>query len=142
MMIFYCLTLIDLVGRLAIMISLNFRPFFAMEILVISVVCLELALFVGASNAWILTSLTIDLKTLKCQSKKELGKVKNLSLIYTIFLCLWTACLVASAIIFLFVDKYEYIMLMETIMFSVQAMGLLIINADLHKTLSSIFGQA
>ena len=69
MMIFYFLTLVDLVGRLAIMISLNFRPFFAMEILVLSVVCLELALFVGASNAWILTSLTIDLKTLKCQNE-------------------------------------------------------------------------
>ena len=66
MMIFYFLTLVDLVGRFSIMVSLIFRPFFAMEILVISVVCLELALLVGASNAWILTSLTIDLKTLKC----------------------------------------------------------------------------
>ena len=66
MMIFYFLTLVDLVGRLSIMVSLIFRPFFAMEILVISVVCLELTLLVGASNAWILTSLTIDLKTLKC----------------------------------------------------------------------------
>ena len=66
MMIFYFLTLVDLVGRFSIMVSLIFRPFFAMEILVISVVCLELTLLVGASNAWILTSLTIDLKTLKC----------------------------------------------------------------------------
>ena len=66
MMIFYFLTLVNLVGRFSIMVSLIFRPFFAMEILVISVVCLELTLFVGASNAWILTSLTIDLKTLKC----------------------------------------------------------------------------
>lgn len=66
MMIFYFLTLVDLVGRFSIMVSLIFKPFFAMEILVISVVCLELTLFVGTSNAWILTSLTIDLKTLKC----------------------------------------------------------------------------
>ena len=65
-MIFYFLTLVDLTGRMAIMVSLNYRPFFAMENLVISVVCLELALFVGTSNSFILSSLTIDLKTLKC----------------------------------------------------------------------------
>lgn len=68
MMIFYILTLLDMVGREIIMISLNYKPFFAMEILVTSVVCLQFSLFVGTANAWVLTRLTIDLKTLKCQS--------------------------------------------------------------------------
>jgi len=72
MMVFYFLTLLDLVGRMAIMVSLNFKTFFAMENLVLSVVCLELALFVGASNAYILTSLTVDLKILKCSNEEEL----------------------------------------------------------------------
>ena len=40
MMIFYFLALLCLVGREIIMISLNYKPFFAMEILVTSVVCL------------------------------------------------------------------------------------------------------
>ena len=71
MMIFYFLTLIDLSCRMAIMISLNYRTFFAMENLVLSVICLELALMVGTANAFILTSLTIDLKTLKCQSEED-----------------------------------------------------------------------
>ena len=33
-------------------------------------------------------------------------------------------------------------MLMEAVMFSLQAVGLLIINAQLHMTISGIFGQA
>ena len=142
MMIFYFLTLIDLVGRFSIMVSLIFRPFFAMEILVISVVCLELALFVGASNAWILTSLTIDLKTLKCQSQSELNKVRKLSTIYSICLYVWMAFLVASVVAFIILDSYEIVMLMESVLFTVQAIGLLIINADLHMTLSGIFKPA
>ena len=142
MMIFYIITLIDLVGRFSIMVSLIFRPFFAMEILVISVVCLELTLFVGASNAWILTSLTIDLKTLKCQSKSELQKVRKLNIIYSTCLYIWMAFLLASVVAFILLDSYETTMLMESVLFTVQALGLLIINADLHMTLSGIFKPA
>lgn len=140
MIVFYLLTLLDLTGRTAIMISLNFKPFFAMENLVLSVICLELALFVGASNAYILTSLTIDLKTLKCANEAELQQLRKMRIGYRVFHLIWAIGLVVSAIMFFFIDNYEYIMLMEAIMFTVQAVGLLVINAQLNRTLSSIFG--
>ena len=139
MMIFYVLTIIDLVGRLAIMISLNYRSFFAMENLVISVVCLELALMVGTSNAFILTSLTIDLRTLKCQTEEEMTKVTKLRSAYSISLYVWTGLVFTSAVLFFFIANYEYIMLMESIMFTLQAAGLIFINVQLHRTLSGIF---
>ena len=104
MMIFYLLTLVDLTCRMAIMISLNFRAFFATENLVLSVICLELALMVGTSNAFILTSLTIDLKTLKCKNEEDRKGVARLSCIYRILLYIWTFCIIASCFLFFFLS--------------------------------------
>ena len=52
------------------------------------------------------------------------------------------ACLVASVVAFILLDSYEIVMLMESVLFTLQAIGLLIINADLHMTLSGIFKPA
>ena len=68
MIVFYSLTLVDLAVRMAIMVSLNFKPIFATEPLTLSVVALMLATCVGTSHSFILTTLIIDLKTLQCRS--------------------------------------------------------------------------
>ena len=52
------------------------------------------------------------------------------------------AFLLASVVAFILLDSYEIVMLMESVLFTVQAIGLLIINADLHMTLSGIFKPA
>ena len=68
MIVFYSLTLVDLAVRMAIMVSLNFKPIFATEPLMLSVIALMMALCVGTSHSFILTTLIIDLKTLQCRS--------------------------------------------------------------------------
>ena len=66
MMIFYLLTLGNLGSRMAIMVELNYEPFFEDTNLILSVVSLMFALMVGTAHAFILSTLIIDLKTLKC----------------------------------------------------------------------------
>ena len=51
---------------MAIMVELNYEPFFEDTNLILSVVSLMFALMVGTAHAFILSTLIIDLKTLKC----------------------------------------------------------------------------
>ena len=81
-MVFYVLTFADLFTRMAIMISLNWRPFFATENLILSICSLLFALLVGTSHAWILASLTIDLKVLNCNCEKQVDSVFRTRKIY------------------------------------------------------------
>ena len=64
MVIFYVITITNLIVRMAIMISLNFRTFFATENLILSTVSLMLTLLTGTSHAKILLILLVDLQTL------------------------------------------------------------------------------
>jgi len=66
MVIFYLITIANLIVRLAIMVTLNFRTFFATTNLILSVASLMFALLTGTSHTKILMTLVIDLKTLKC----------------------------------------------------------------------------
>ena len=68
--------------------------------------------------------------------------MQRLSIIYRICLYVWMAFLLASVVAFILLDSYEIVMLMESVLFIVQAIGLLIINVDLHMTLSGIFKPA
>ena len=68
-MIFYLITFANLGLRMAIMITLNWRPYFASENLVLSVISLWMALLVGTTHMQILKSLIIDLQTLSCLDK-------------------------------------------------------------------------
>ena len=71
MMTFYLLTLGNLGARMAIMIDLNYNPFFTQSNLILSVVSLCFALMVGTAHAYILCTLIIDLRTLKCVSAED-----------------------------------------------------------------------
>ena len=66
MMVFYMVTFVCLTLRMVIMISLNWRAYFATENLLLSVVSLWAALIVGLVHMWNLKSLIIDLQTLSC----------------------------------------------------------------------------
>ena len=66
MIIFYSLAFVGLSSRMAIMISLNWRPFFAEEIVILSIISQFFSLLIGSAHAWILSQLNIDLKTLQC----------------------------------------------------------------------------
>ena len=68
MMIFYLLTLCNLGARMSIMIDLNYDPFITEYNLILSVISLMFALMVGLCHAFILSTLIIDLKMLKCES--------------------------------------------------------------------------
>ena len=61
--------------------------------------------------------------------------------VYWGVLIIWTAVLLANWGVFAIVNSYEYTMLVEAILFSLQSLGLLLINAQLHRTISKIFEQ-
>ena len=117
MMIFYILTILDLVSRMAIMVSLNFKAFFATELLVLSVISLFFALMVGVAHAWILATLIIDLKTLQCKNLKDMEKVNKLRTLFRVTLISWIGIVCCAGIYFFFSRYYIYIMLGEGIMF-------------------------
>ena len=56
--------------------------------------------------------------------------------IYWSVLTVWGIVLVANWGLFAYVNSYEYTMLVEAILFSLQSLGLLLINAQLHRTIS------
>ena len=141
MMIFYLLTLVDLGSRMAIMVELNYAEFFDEWILILSVISLMFALMVGTSHAYILSTLTIDLKTLKCQSEGDYERVRRLRLIYLIVIFVWIAILIINVAFFIYVREYGYTMLIEAILFSLQAIGLLGINWQLNTVLSGLFSE-
>ena len=104
MMIFYALAFADLLTRMVIMISLNWRPFFAEEIVIISVISMFCALLVGSSHAWILSQLNVDLRTLKCFSIEEQESIKKLNRNYKIILGAWSFIVIGFCVYF-FVTK-------------------------------------
>ena len=61
--------------------------------------------------------------------------------IYWSVLIAWGIVLVANWGLFAYFNSYEYTMLVEAILFSLQSLGLLLINAQLHRTISRIFDQ-
>ena len=119
MMIFYVLTLVDLGARMTIMVELNYKTFFAETNLILSVVSLMFALMVGTLHVYILSTLIIDLKTLKCQSEEDYLKVRRLKLIFRLVLYVWMGILIINVALFLIIRKYGYTMLIEAILFSV-----------------------
>lgn len=139
MMIFYLLTIANLGSRMAIMVDLNFNPFFTDTNLILSVVSLMFALMVGTSHAFILSTLIIDLKTLKCESCADYKRVVRLKYIYRLAVLVWTLVLLVNVALFLIKRVYSFTMLMEAIMFSIQTAGLLGINAQLNYVLSGLF---
>ena len=139
MMIFYLLTIGNLGSRMAIMVDLNFNPFFTDSNLILSVVSLMFALMVGTSHAFILSTLIIDLKTLKCVSCDDYKKVVRLKYIYRLAVLVWTLVLLVNVALFLIKKVYSFTMLMEAIMFTIQTAGLLGINFQLNYVLSGLF---
>lgn len=139
MMIFYLLTIGNLGSRMAIMVDLNFNPFFTDANLILSVVSLMFALMVGTSHAFILSTLIIDLKTLKCVSCDDYKKVVRLKYIYRLAVLVWTLVLLVNVALFLIKKVYSFTMLMEAIMFTIQTAGLLGINFQLNYVLSGLF---
>ena len=119
MMIFYLLTIGNLGSRMAIMVDLNFNPFFTDSNLILSVVSLMFALMVGTSHAFILSTLIIDLKTLKCVSCDDYKKVVRLKYIYRLAVLVWTLVLLVNVALFLIKKVYSFTMLMEAIMFTI-----------------------
>ena len=55
MMVFYIVAFVDLSTRMAIMITLNWNPFIAKEIILLSVISQFFSLLVGTVHAWILS---------------------------------------------------------------------------------------
>ena len=102
MMIFYLLTICNLGARMAIMIDLNFHPFITLSNLILSVISLMFALMVGLSHAFILSTLIIDLKTLKCESEKDYKRVQRLKRIYRIAVLVWIIVLVLNVGLFVY----------------------------------------
>ena len=139
MMIFYLLTIGNLGSRMAIMVDLNFNPFFTDSNLILSVVSLMFALMVGTTHAFILSTLIIDLKTLKCVSCDDYKKVVRLKYIYRLAVLVWTLVLLVNVALFLIKKVYSFTMLMEAIMFTIQTAGLLGINFQLNYVLSGLF---
>ena len=141
MMIFYLLTICNLGARMAIMIDLNYNPFITEANLILSVISLMFALMVGTSHAFILSTLIIDLKTLKCESDKDYKRVVRLKRIYRFAVLFWIVILVTNLALFIYLKKYSFTMLVEAILFTVQALGLLGINAQLNHVLSGLFNS-
>jgi hypothetical protein len=136
---FYMITISNLIVRLAIMVSLNWRTFFATENLILSTISLMLTLMTGTSQTQILTTLLIDLETLKCTSQEEYDKTLRLKKRLKIAIFSWIFFLVGSSVFFFFSAKYEYIMLGYVGLFTLQAIGLLSLNCMLNSTLTGIF---
>ena len=126
---------------MAIMIELNYKTFFAETNLILSVCSLMFALMVGTLHAHILSTLIIDLKTLKCQSEADYLKVRRLQLIFRIAVYVWLSILLINVVFFIIVRKYGYTMLVEAILFALQAFTLVKINMELNRVLSSLFNN-
>ena len=141
MMVFYALTICNLGARMAIMIELNYEPFISMKTLILSVISLMFALMVGLCHAFILSTLIMDLKMLKCETEKDYNKVVRLMRIYRVGLLAWVIILVVNVVLFIVKQKYSFTMLAEAILFTVQAVGLLGINAQLNRVLSGLFNS-
>ena len=105
MMVFYTLAFSDLITRMAIMISLNWRPFFSKEIVILSVISMFCALLVGSSHAWILSQLNVDLRTLKCFSFKEQENINKLNRNYKITLGAWSIIVIGFCVYFFITMK-------------------------------------
>ncbi len=141
MVIFYVITITNLIVRMAIMISLNFRTFFATENLILSTVSLMLTLLTGTSHAKILVILLVDLQTLASTTQEEYDQTRRLKHKCRLTLLTWIVLLVGSAIFFFFSRSYEYAMLGYLVLFSLLATGLLIMNCKLNSTLTGIFNE-
>ena len=141
MMIFYLLTICNLGSRMAIMIDLNYNPFITLYNLILSVISLMFALMVGLCHAFILTQLIIDLKMLKCENAQDYKRVVRLTRIYRIAVLVWIIILIVNVVLFIVKKKYSFTMLAEAILFTVQALGLLGINAQLNNVLSGLFNS-
>ena len=141
MMIYYLLTICNLGARMAIMIDLNYNSFITMNNLILSVMSLMFALMVGLCHAFILSNLIIDLKTLKCVSTQDYKKIVRLKRIYRIAFLLWVIILVVNVVLFVVKKKYSFTMLVEAILFTVQALSLVGINAQLNHVLDSLFNS-
>ena len=139
MIVFYSLTLIDLGVRMAIMVSLNFKPIFSIEPLTLSVVALMLALCVGTSHSFILTTLIIDLKTLQCRSQEDFDRVTRLRRTYRNLLIWWSIIIFGFTVSFAFYPFYAYIMAAICVLFICQSTGLHVINCTIDKTLNVFF---
>ena len=107
MMVFYFFIFADLFTRMAIMISLSYRPFFATENLILSVCSLLFALLVGTSHAWILISLIIDLRVLKCEDVESYQAILRKDKIYKALIISWMIAILACTIFFFVDHKYE-----------------------------------
>ena len=140
MMLFYLVTLGDLILRMAIMISLNWRAYFAAENLVLSLFSLWSSLMVGTSHMQNLSSLTVDLQTLKCSSLADHQKIVKRQRYSAGALILWTVLLCGALVCFFTIDlSYGRIMLANASLFTVQACFMLIINARLHRAINKTF---
>ena len=139
MIVFYSLTLVDLAVRMAIMVSLNFKPVFATEPLTLSVAALMMALCVGTSHSFILTTLIIDLKTLQCRSQEDFDRVTKLRHTYRNLLIIWSVIIFGFTVSFFFHPNYAYIMAAICGLFILQSTGLHVINCTIDNTLNVFF---
>lgn len=74
---------------------------------------------VGTSHAYILSTLIIDLKTLKCASAADYKRVIRLKYIYRISVLVWTLILIVNVALFIIKRVYSFTMLLEAILFSI-----------------------
>lgn len=141
MMVFYVVTAFDLGVRTAVLIVLEFKPFFATETLALSCFSLMFCLLVGTSHTQILTGLIIDLKTLQCKTEEGYHDLKRLQRSFNWSMVVWLVCLLGFSIFFFMIQRYKDSMLVFSCLFFVQACGLISINYILSSTLSGIFNQ-
>lgn len=142
MVIFYLITIANLVVRLAVMVTLNFKTFFATTNLILSVASLMCALLTGTSHTKILMTLVIDLKTLKCINDWEYRETETLKKKMRTALIVWITVLVGASVYFFFERRYEYIMIGYATLFTLQTIFLMTINWILNSVLSKLFKGA
>lgn len=141
MLIFYSLSLTNLCLRLAVLIVLNFKAYFATQQLILSTVTLMIGLMVGTTHSQILCSLIIDLKTCGCSSKDDYAAIDRLRLRFNWGLAIWILVLVGSGIFFYVYPHYETIMLTYMILYLIHSLSLWIDYRKLNGTLNTIFGE-
>ena len=136
---FYLCAILQLIGRMSILILLNWDVYFATYPLILSTISLMFGLLTGTCHTQILCQLTVDLKTLQCKSKEDFEQCMKLKKIYCACLIAWFVLLTgASASFFIFV-YFPFVMGGFAILFSIQAVYLLIVNGVLNATLTKIF---
>ena len=136
---FYFCAILQLIGRMSILIMLNWNVYFATYPLILSTISLMFGLLTGTCHIQILCQLTVDLKTLQCKSKEDFEQCMKLKKIYCACLIAWFVLLTGASAYFFITVYFPFVMGGFAILFSIQAVYLLIVNGVLNATLTKIF---